>query len=136
MGPLIPLIPVLGLFAGAIIAKLAHEELKDGRPYFILSQHVLLASIVGIMIWNIPGIIISVLFFLALWKMRFNHPLRLMPVFAVPAMFNPISQIPIFLYFIPTATLHHNKPKKLFLISIIYVIVSIASYFLPTVLQK
>ena len=131
-----PLIPVLGLFAGAIIAKLAHEELKDGHPYFVLSQHVLLASIIGIMIWNIPGIIVSVLFFLALWKMRFNHPLRLMPVFAVPAMFNPISQIPIFLYFIPTATLHHNKPKKLFVTAIAYILISIAGYFIPIILQN
>jgi len=126
MGTLAALSPLLGLLAGVIVARLAKYELKQGKPYFILLQHALLAGIAGALLWQFrtAAIVIAVGLFLILWKKKFTHPLELTPCLAVPAM---IVQVPIFLYLIPTGTLHWKETKNLVAVALVYAVIGIFS---------
>jgi len=125
MGPLEEIIPILGVLAGLIVAFLAKSEMKPGQKYFQISQHVLLGVIVGALAWNFgysTAIAAGVLVFALLWLAKFSHPIEFIPILSIPAVLSQNSQIPIFLYLIPTATLHRTELKELFIISIIYLI--------------
>jgi len=126
-----PLAPILGLLAGIISAFLAKSELKPGKYYFQLMQHAMIGVIAGSLAWQfgqITAIPIGMLVFLVLWKTKFTHPVELIPILAVPATLSSIAQIPIFLYLIPTGTLHNTELKELTVVSVVYaVLVTIAS---------
>jgi len=125
MGTLEALTPLLGLLAGIIVAALAPSELKDGKPYFILLQHLTLASILVALLWEAPvfAFLAGAALFFTLWKKHFPHPLTLMPALAAPAAMNSTALIPLFLYFIPTGTLH--KTKELILLTGTYAALAI-----------
>ena len=131
MGTLAAITPILGLLAGIISAKLAKSELKPGKYYFQLMQHAMIGAIAGSLLWQfgkITAIAIGLLVFLVLWKTKFTHPVELIPILAVPATLSNIAQIPIFLYLIPTGTLHNKELKELTVVSVIYaVLVTITS---------
>ncbi len=122
MGTLATLAPLLGLFAGAIIARLTKSELALGKKYFVLLQHTLIAVLIGVLLWQSPiyAVAIGILVFATLLKTKFEHPLELTPLLAVPALLVNVTHIPIFLYFIPTGTLHWKETKKLILIALVY----------------
>ncbi len=129
MGALAALAPLLGILAGIIVTQLAKSELKDGKKYFIILQHALLAIIFATLIWKwqMTATIAGVLIFGFLWKTKFQHYIELMPILAVPAILAPNTQIPIFLYFIPTGTLHWKESKKLSIMATIYATIAIIS---------
>ncbi len=125
MGTLAAIAPIIGLFAGMITARLAKSELKQGKKYFILLQNILLATIIAIMtlnfgiIWAVASAVIA---FLILWK--FSYQLYLTPLLAVAAAKMPATQIPIFLYCIPTGTLNKDI-KKILLVAVAYSIIAV-----------
>ena len=130
MGTLAALVPILGLWAGTIVAKFTKSELKLGKKYFVLLQHVLVASIFGTIIWQIDknwAIIIGVVVFAAMWKTKFEHLLELSPILAVPAVLAEQTQIPILLYFIPTGTLNLKENKRIIFVSAAYIILVLTS---------
>ncbi len=95
MGTLEHFLPVLGLLAGLIIAKLTPEELKQGDKYFRFLQYALLIVIIGT----------------AVWQKVNSQTINL--------------HIPIFLFFIPVGTLYHQKYKLLAGIAAAYIIISL-----------
>lgn len=125
MGTLAAIAPILGLFAGIITAKLAKSELQQGKKYFILLQNILLAVIIAIMTLNFGktwAVLSAVATFIILWK--FSHQLYLTPLLAVVAAKMPATQIPIFLYCIPTGTLSKDM-KKIVLVAIAYALIAV-----------
>lgn len=129
MGTLATIIPVLGILAGQIIALLAKTEIKPGKKYFKILQHALLALILGALFWNVKtiAIISAIILFVVLKITKFKHPIGLTALLAIPAIINPLTQIPIFLYYIPTGTL--NTKSKTIAAGIIYLLI-IAGYHL------
>ena len=129
MGTLAALDPLLGLLAGALVARLAKNELKQGKYYFILLQHALLASIAGVLLWQskIAALAIGLLLFIIFWKTKFANPLELTPLLAVPAALAQSTHSPIFLYFIPTGTLHWKETAKLTGIALVYAVIVVIS---------
>lgn len=110
MGTLTALLPIIGLISGKILAKLTPSELKQGKKYFQLAQHFLLAVTTAVLFGNhIYSLIIGAFVFTVLWKTKYEHPLELMPILFIPALLVQTTQIPIFLYLIPTGTLNYNK---------------------------
>ena len=95
MGALEHFVPVLGLFAGLVVAKLAPSELKQGQKYFKILQYAL-------------AIVVVVT---AIWQKANAQQINL--------------HIPIFLFFIPVGTIYHNKYKLLALIAAAYVIITL-----------
>ena len=127
MGTLASLAPILGFLAGTIIARLTKSELEPGKKYFVLLQHALIAVIAGVLSWQSPisALVIGLLLFAVLWKTQFPHSLELTPLLAVPAVLSQNAIIPIFLYFIPTGTLHYKEYRKMILVSIVYALIVI-----------
>jgi len=119
------ILPILGLLAGTIIAYLTKEELKSGYKYFVLLQHLLLAITIAMIaqkiIYAIP---IAIGLFLIQYFIKYKHPTITIPLLAIIAQIQT-TQIPIFLYLIPTGTLHYKEHKKMILIMVCYVIISI-----------
>jgi hypothetical protein len=79
MGTLASLVPVLGLFSGALVAKLTLYEFKQGEKYFKFLMYAMLAVVIGAAVWQ-----------------RARGPRIELAV-------------PFFLLFIPVGTLYHNK---------------------------
>ncbi len=127
MGALAAAFPVIGIIAGIIIAKLTPYEQKQGKKHFILLQHLTLACIISIILLrfgNIVGIISGIAAFLILWKTDFPHFTWMTPILAIPSALVINTQIPIFLYFIPTGTMSRNI-KKTLLAAVAYVIIAV-----------
>ncbi len=94
MGTLAALVPVLGLLAGVIVAKLVPYELKQGEKYFKLLQHTLLIFVIGTIVWQ-----------------RMNaQPLNI--------------GVPVFLFFIPVGTRYHKNYVLLSGIAAAYIIIA------------
>ncbi|MBW2969584.1 hypothetical protein KY319_00470 [Candidatus Woesearchaeota archaeon] len=129
MGTLATIMPVLGLMAGQILGWLAKTEIKPGKKYFRILQHALLAIIIGALFWNVKtiAIISAIVLFIVLKITEFKHPIGLTALLAIPVIINPITQIPVFLYYIPTGTL--NTKSKTIAAGIVYLII-IAGYHL------
>ena len=129
MGALAATIPIVGLVAGGITGWLAHNEIKPGQKYFLLLQHALLAVILSVLLWNVKtiAIIAGIILFIILYATNFKHPVGLMSLLAIPAVLVPATQIPIFLYYVPTGT--RNTISKNIAAIIIYIII-VAVYHL------
>ncbi len=127
MGALAAAAPILGLLAGAVIARMASYELTNGRKYFVMLQNALFAVIIASLLWKYraEAIIISTLLFLYLQKTGKEQPIELAPFLAVPAALFQKTQAIIFLYFIPTGTLNWNENKKLAIAIIAYATVAV-----------
>ncbi len=128
MGTLAALIPILGLPAGIIVAILAKSEIKQGTRYFQLSQHILLGCTAGALALDFgyaTATAAGAFVFAILFYTKFTHPVEFIPMLAVPAVLSQISQIPIFLYLIPTATL--NRTRKLIVISLLYALIAVTA---------
>lgn len=125
MGTLASLTPLLGLLAGHIISLFTKTEIKHGKQHLRLLQHALLAALIPALAFFPETIALCTILFAAFWKTNFPHPAELTPALSVLAALNPASHIPLFLYFIPTGTLH--KPKELILPAIGYALVIILS---------
>ena len=122
MGTLIALMPLVGILIGLITARLATSELKEGKKYFILLQHITLSGIAVVLMWQyniVYASVAGILLFAILWKIKFEHPIALTPLLALAANY---ATVPILLYFIPTATLNRNT-KKLVCIAGAYAII-------------
>lgn len=128
MGTLAALAPILGLFAGTITARLAKSEARQGQKYFILLQNTIFSVIIAIITLNFGitwAILSAILAFIILWK--FSCQLYLMPLLAIAAAKIPATQIPIFLYCIPTGTLSKDIKKTLFAAIAYFIIAVLAS---------
>jgi hypothetical protein len=91
MGTLASLVPVLGLFSGALVAKLTLYEFKQGEKYFKLLMCALLAVVIGIAVWQyVHGSQIDV-------------------------------AVPFFLFFIPFGTVYHKKYAILISTAAVYI---------------
>ncbi len=123
MGTLAALIPITGILAGIIAAHLAKNEIKPGQKYFQLLQHAMLGVILSVMLWKIPilAIISGIILFVLLYATNFKHPIGAMTLLAIPAILKPATQIPIFLYYVPTGTL--NEKSKNIIAVIVYAII-------------
>jgi len=118
------LLPILGILAGMLIAYLTKEELKPGKKYFILLQHLLLAIIIAALFPIRYAIPIAIGLFLLQYLIKYKHPIITMPLLAIIATKTPI---PIFLYFIPTGTLNYKEHKKILIVSVFYILLAIIS---------
>ena len=123
MGTLATIMPILGLIAGGIASWLAQSEIKSGQKYFLLLQPALLGLILAALLWKVPimAIIAGVILFVVLYATNFKHPIGLTTLLAIPAIFAPITQIPIFLYLVPTGT--RNKIMNNIIAIIVYVLI-------------
>lgn len=129
MGTLAAIMPILGLIAGGIASWLAQSEIKPGQKYFLLLQHALLGLILAVLLWKVPmiAVISGIVLFVILWATNFKHPVGAMTLLAIPAVLAPATQIPIFLYFVPTGT--RNKIMNNIAAIIVYVLI-VAGYHL------
>lgn len=123
MATLAALAPITGILAGIIVAHLAKKEIKPGQKYFQLLQNALIAIIAIVWLWEIKIIAITagIIIFLVLYITNFKHPIGLTTLLAIPAITAPATQIPIFLYYIPTGTL--NTKSKNVVAVIIYALI-------------
>jgi hypothetical protein len=123
MGTLAAIMPILGLIAGGIVSWLAQSEIKPGQKYFLLLQHALLGLILAVLLWKIPlmAVISGIILFVLLWATNFKHPIGAMTLLAIPAVLAPATQIPIFLYLVPTGT--RNKIMNNIIAIIIYALI-------------
>jgi len=129
MGTLIALTPLIGILIGLITARLAKSELKDGKKYFILLQHIALSGIAVVLMWQYNMMyagIAGILLFSILWKVKFEHPIALTPLLALAANY---ATVPILLYFIPTATLNRNMKKLVGIIAAYAIIIVLFETF-------
>jgi len=113
----------LGYVAGIIIARMAEEELKPGKAYFLLMQDALAAAISGIAMFYLgqPYYLIAAMgVFAILFLLRNPRSAYLLyPLFGVALFFtreNPTAVLLqaslIFIYGLPTAALLSSKPRK------------------------
>ncbi len=123
MGTLISLIPLLGIPAGLIIAYFSPKEHKQDRHYYLWLQRILLGTIVGATAWHYDPWL-SVIGVLPLF---FTAPLWIIPLLGIPSALATESHIPIFLYFLPTATLHKKEWRQLLLMAALYTAITIVS---------
>jgi len=125
MGTLVSLSPLLGILAGLILTYLAKDEVKQGKNTIILLQHFLFGAVVTTALWpyGFFSVLIGALVFLGSWKFQISHTLTFIPVmglFTVAAI-----PIPIFIYFIPLASIQFKQKKKLALYSGLYAIIAL-----------
>ena len=118
------ILPIIGLFTGTIIAYLTKEELKSGKKYFITLQHLILSLIIAILFPLKYALLTTIILLLLQYLISYKHPLITIPILAIFTQI-PKTQIPIFLYLIPTGTLHYKEHKRLTIIGIAYVLISI-----------
>ena len=129
MGTLSALLPITGILAGIIAGWLAKKEVKQGQKYLLLLQHALLGAMVTALFWQFTiyaifaGIVTFILFFIV----NFKHPMIISALTAIPAIIEPRTQIPVFLYLIQTGSL--NTKDKNIAAAIIYCLI-ILSYHL------
>jgi hypothetical protein len=113
------IISFLGLFVGLILSRIAFEELKDGKKYFIIIQLLLWIIIVNAiifyynsLIYVIMGVLLVVLIFIL--KYIFKNKIRLLDYIIMGILFYYSAAFPgllkittaaIFLYGFPTASL-------------------------------
>ena len=125
MGTLAQLLAVLGLLAGYLSARFAHYEMKDGKKYFVLLQHALLATLIGMITWAYRpsiAIIVGIVFFLFLWKFSMVHQLK-PTAFCLGLLTGFYStELVTFLYFIPSATLNYKDKKNLLFGAGLYIV--------------
>ncbi|VVB81730.1 Uncharacterised protein [uncultured archaeon] len=123
MGTLVTIMPVLGLVSGGIVSWLAQSEIKSGQKYFLLLQHALLGVILAVLLWKVQtiAVIAGIILFVLLYATNFKHPIGLMTLLAVPAILVPATQIPIFLYFVPTGT--RNKAMNNTIAIAVYILI-------------
>lgn len=119
------IIVFLGLVLGIITAHIAKDELKEGRKYFFFLQNLILALIVGFLLYfydiYLYFVILGALivFFLAYFIENPNRSYALYPLFAVffyisseNNVFFVIESVLILLYGFPTAALLKEAKKK------------------------
>ncbi|RLE45886.1 hypothetical protein DRJ22_03360 [Candidatus Woesearchaeota archaeon] len=103
-----------GLIAGFLIAKTAKQELKKGKKYFKIIQNILIATITGTILWQhskITAIITAItIFSLQAYLKPKLKPQITIPTLTTIGLLQPITQIQVFLYTIPTASKEY--PKK------------------------
>ncbi|MEM3153943.1 MAG: hypothetical protein QW165_00015 [Candidatus Woesearchaeota archaeon] len=95
MGTLESFVPILGIFAGCIIAKLTPYELKKGEKYLKLLMYLLLSNVIGIATW------------------QYMHRVQVDVA------------IPFFLFFIPFGTLYHEKYNVLISVAAVYTAIAL-----------
>ena len=116
----------LGLVFGIIVAYIAKEELKDGKPYFIFLQNLIVALIIGALLYfyrisTYFIILFTLITFLATYltddirRSYFIYPLLAIPFYL--NMNNPpsfiLESLLILFYGFPTAALFVQKRKKI-----------------------
>ncbi|MBL7055751.1 hypothetical protein ISS07_02455 [Candidatus Woesearchaeota archaeon] len=126
---LIAIISYLGLFIGSFLIKLAHEEQKPGKNYFILLKKIFFFLIIGflLLLYNVNSllsfIILSFIIILILNK-KLNLEKNYLTYLLLGVIFFLSSKIQnlfviesvlILLYGIPTASLLFNVKRKNYL---------------------
>ncbi len=123
---LVSIIAYLGLFLGVILIKLAPEEQKPGKKYFILFKKILFFLILASLLFFYEiNIIFSVILLVFIFILMFNKKIRLDKAYLIyfllgivfylsSKIFNLfiIESILIFLYGIPNSSLELNLKKK------------------------
>jgi len=118
MGTLAAILPILGIPAGIIIAHFTQSEVKAGKKHLQLLQHVFLCTTLAISAWQSEPIVllryatimVSALLFLGLVMKKVEQHLFFVPILGIVSSITPIG---VFLYFIPTGTLHSKEKGKL-----------------------
>src|SRR5574341_954445 len=95
MGTLAQLVPILGILAGFIVARLTPYEFKQGEKYFKYLMYALLITVIGIAVWN--------------YVKEQNIQL----------------EVPIFLFFIPFGTLYHRRYLLMVGAAVIYAAIAL-----------
>lgn len=123
MGTLISLIPLLGIPAGLTIAHFSPKEHTSDKKYYVWLQRILLGTIIGATAWHYNPLLSA----LGILPLFFNPPMWIIPLLGIPATLAEESHIPIFLYLLPTATLHKKEWKKLMIMTAFYAAITIIS---------
>jgi hypothetical protein len=139
----------LGLLIGVILIKLAPEEQKPGRKYFIIFRKILFFLIlIPILFYYNINIIYSSALLLFIVALMFGNKLRLNKSYLVYLLFGIIFFLSskfsdlfvivsalIFLYGIPNASLIFNMKKKnyadIFVKNLIFFVPIVVFYFFP-----
>ena len=100
MGTLAHLVPILGILAGFIIAKLTPYEFKQGEKYFKALQYALVLAVAGTAVWQYVN----------------KQSIQL--------------AVPIFLLFIPVGTLYHKRYLLLSSAAAVYAAIVLTSSLL------
>jgi|GEM_PF-2781411 len=134
MGTLSALVPILGIFFGALLPKLAPSEITKGKPYFLLLLHALFGIITGIIAstYNNWLALIGIGIFFLNWKLKVNYSLYIVPLFALLVLEYPLTIIPTLIFFIPLGTIYHKERTKLFMYSMAYIAIVITFITLST----
>jgi hypothetical protein len=152
---LIALAAYLGLICGVIIAKMAEEELDDGRKYFLIVQNILLGTITFFLsTFFLHGIIMSIILAMVITAIGFildnvatgntktvlAYTLLAIPFFLsykanirYPLLITfPVISSCIFLYGLPTGSLLIQKKNRyltIILFTIAFLPLSIILFF-------
>jgi len=144
---LVAIIAAIGLICGYFIAKIAKEELKEGRKYFIFLKRILLALILfflllGFEVYILLSLIVSVLFLFFILYFFKNIVkknvliyliLALVFFFSVKTKFFLIISSLIFIYGFPTGSLMFYQKKKEMALArplIVFLIIAILLYLI------
>jgi len=113
----------LGIIGGLILAKIAKEELKDGKKYFLLVQTLLSTLIIGFFLYfyNLNIILVFLISFIALAFLFYFRKHKHLPKLSyilfgfvfyfsskIEALFI-LESILIFLYGLPSGSLDYRK---------------------------
>jgi hypothetical protein len=144
------IVSFIGLYAGLVLARVAREELKSGKRYFVFMQQVLLLIMIALMAYfyklYVVGIIIVVLIAALLYFLRKVDISRIIySVLGAAFTFSFYSQqlfyltaSLVFIYGFPTSSLIYlnekNKKawfliKKVFFNYFYYLVVALVIYF-------
>jgi len=145
---LVSLISAFGLAVGLIAGRIAEEELKPGKKYFVLAQNFILALILFVLLFfykidAIISIVLAAVFLFLLIKLK-----ELKNNYLIYALLGGVFFISsknesfiyqsslIFLYGFPTAALAYKKKHKALLLQAIIFVISAFLLFatLPQIL--
>jgi len=127
VGTIMPVIIALSFIFGLLIARWAKEELKPGKPYFLIAQHILLAVVLGVIVWNlhkIAAVCSAIILFVILYAYKFKHPAVVgFPLGAALLSRNAIPAI--FIYGLVSGTVFkiRKKPQQAILEAILFAVI-------------
>jgi len=127
-----------GLFVGMFLGRIAKEELKQGKKYFILLQHLLFSLVIFFILLIIDNIYLAltaVLVFIFSYKAELSSKIAY-PLLGLFFYFSSASREMIlinsaltFLYGFPAGSLLKNKKDILFYS--LFILIGIILFFLP-----
>ena len=131
-GILTPAIIASSFIFGLLVARWAKEELKPGKPYFLIAQHIILAVVLGVIVWHlhrIAAVCSAIILFVILYAYKFKHPaITGFPLGAALLSRNAIPAIFIYGLVSGTVFMIRKKPRQAILEAILFTVIGFLAF--------